>query len=142
MIIILCPYLVALRAVFSKFRLLRWGWLSRDHLAKRVCPRDFSRVFLSSRAVACAGSGRDRSPGVDSGGWAPVRPISSRPDAKLSECAQKAHVFRLSCKIPIINLSELVRGFAIMKARAPAQDATVQPTRALLAVLIWKRANA
>jgi hypothetical protein len=28
MIIILCPYLVALRAVFSKFRLLRWGWLS------------------------------------------------------------------------------------------------------------------
>ena len=45
MIIILCPYLVSLRAVFSKFRLLRWGWLSRDHLAKRVCPRDFSRVF-------------------------------------------------------------------------------------------------
>ena len=28
MIIILCLYLVALRAVFSKFKLVRWGWLS------------------------------------------------------------------------------------------------------------------
>src|SRR3954468_15198457 len=33
-----------------------------------------------------------------------------------SRYAQKASVFRLCCKIPIINLSELVRGFAIMKA--------------------------
>ncbi len=28
MIIILCLYLVALWAVFSKFKLVRWGWLS------------------------------------------------------------------------------------------------------------------
>src|SRR5204863_3700464 len=28
MIIILCLYLVALWAVFSKFKLMRWGWLS------------------------------------------------------------------------------------------------------------------
>jgi len=28
MVIILCLYLVALRAVFSKFKLVRWGWLS------------------------------------------------------------------------------------------------------------------
>src|SRR4029450_5394772 len=28
MIIILCVYLVALWAVFSKFKLVRWGWLS------------------------------------------------------------------------------------------------------------------
>ena len=138
MIIILCPYLVALRAVFSKFRLLRWGWLSRDHLAKRVCPRDFSRVFLSSRAVACAGSGCDRSPGVDSGGWAPVRPISSRPDAKLSECAQKARVFRLCCKIPIINLSEPVGGRGYDESRPVSPLLWVQPVGALLAVLIWK----
>jgi hypothetical protein len=37
---------------------------------------------------------------------------------------KKAHVFRLCCKIPIINLSELVRGFAIMKAGAVVQGAT------------------
>ena len=81
MIIILCPYLVALR-VFEIQTAAVGGAGVRDHLAKRVCPRDFSRVFLSSRAVACAGSGRDRSPGVDSGGWAPTQPISSRPAAK------------------------------------------------------------
>ena len=28
MVIILCLYLVALWAVFSKFKLVRWGWLS------------------------------------------------------------------------------------------------------------------
>ena len=28
MVIILCLYLVALWAVFSKFNLVRWGWLS------------------------------------------------------------------------------------------------------------------
>ena len=28
MIIILCLYVVALWAVFSKFKLVRWGWLS------------------------------------------------------------------------------------------------------------------
>src|SRR5467141_1253202 len=28
MIIILCLYIVALRLVFSKFKLVRWGWLS------------------------------------------------------------------------------------------------------------------
>jgi hypothetical protein len=28
MVIILCLYLLALWAVFSKFRLVRWGWLS------------------------------------------------------------------------------------------------------------------
>ena len=42
---------------------------------------------------------------------------------KWSGCAKKAHVFRLSCKIPIINLSEPVGGFAMMKAaRWPVQD--------------------
>jgi hypothetical protein len=29
---------------------------------------------------------------------------------------EKAHIFRLCCKIPIINLSEPARGFAKMKA--------------------------
>jgi len=44
MIIILCPYLVALR-VFEIQTAAVGGAGVRDHLAKRVCPRDFSRVF-------------------------------------------------------------------------------------------------
>ena len=28
MVIILCLYIVALRIVFSRFKLVRWGWLS------------------------------------------------------------------------------------------------------------------
>jgi len=59
-------------------------------------------------------------------------------------CAQKAGVFRLCCKIPIINLSEFVRGFAIMKAERlfSCRITWMQLIRALLAILIWKRANA
>jgi hypothetical protein len=47
MIIILCLYLVALWAVFSKFKLVRWGWLSGDRLAAHwwIYPRDISRAF-------------------------------------------------------------------------------------------------
>jgi hypothetical protein len=47
MIIILCLYAVALWAVFSKFKLVRWGWFVRDYLAvnRRVYPRDISRAF-------------------------------------------------------------------------------------------------
>ena len=41
-------------------------------------------------------------------GWVPTRRISSQRDAKWSGCAKKARVFRLCCKIPIINLSEPV----------------------------------
>lgn len=33
-----------------------------------------------------------------------------------ARCAQKAHVFKWYCKIPIINLSEPVRRAAMMKA--------------------------
>ena len=33
MLIILCLYIVALWAIFSKFKLVRWGW----HLAPSPC---------------------------------------------------------------------------------------------------------
>jgi hypothetical protein len=44
MIIILCLYLVALWAVFSKFKLVRWGWLSGT-ISLLIYPRDISRAF-------------------------------------------------------------------------------------------------
>ena len=47
MIIILCLYLAALWAVFSKFKLVRWGWLSGtiSLLIGGFIPRDISRAF-------------------------------------------------------------------------------------------------
>ena len=45
MLIILCLYLVALWAVFSKFKLVRWGWLSGTSAYWRIYPRDISRAF-------------------------------------------------------------------------------------------------
>ena len=47
MIIILCLYVVALWAVLSKFKLVRWGLVVRDRLAahRRIYPRDISRAF-------------------------------------------------------------------------------------------------
>lgn len=47
MIVILCLYLVALWAVFSRFKLVRWVWLSGaiSLLTRRIYPRDISRAF-------------------------------------------------------------------------------------------------
>jgi hypothetical protein len=46
MIIILCLYLVALWTAFSKFKLVRWGWLSGSiSLLTGRYPRDISRAF-------------------------------------------------------------------------------------------------
>ena len=46
MIIILCLYVFALWAVFSKFKLVRWGWLLGTVSAGwRIYPRDISRAF-------------------------------------------------------------------------------------------------
>jgi hypothetical protein len=47
MIIILCLYIVALWLVFSKFKLVRWGWLSGTvgDACRRVYSRNISRAF-------------------------------------------------------------------------------------------------
>src|SRR3979411_3225404 len=47
MIIILCPYVVALWAVFSKFKLVRWGWLSGtiSLLVGELYPRNILTLF-------------------------------------------------------------------------------------------------
>ena len=47
MLIILCLYVVALWAVFSKFKLVRWGWLSGtiSIADRRIYPRNISRAF-------------------------------------------------------------------------------------------------
>jgi len=46
MVIILCLYLVALWAVFSKFKLVRWaGCPGRSLCSLAVYPRDISRAF-------------------------------------------------------------------------------------------------
>ena len=36
MVIILCLYIVALWVVFSRFKLVRWGWLSGTEIAVTV----------------------------------------------------------------------------------------------------------
>ena len=36
MVIILCLYIVALRVVFSRFKLVRWGWLSGTEVTVTV----------------------------------------------------------------------------------------------------------
>jgi hypothetical protein len=70
----------------------------------------------------------------------PFRTASARGRSpwtqKVQNARKKAHVFRLCCKIPIINLSELVPGFAIMKADRlfPCRMIWAQPIRALMAV--------
>ena len=63
MIIILCLYLVALWAVFSKFKLVRWGWLSGTVsllVAVISIPdgmsRDSLRLGMSGSATAFAGN--------------------------------------------------------------------------------------
>jgi hypothetical protein len=46
MVIILCLYIVALWLVFSKFKLVRWGWVGNDSGTRwRVYPRNISRTF-------------------------------------------------------------------------------------------------
>ena len=47
MLIILCLYIVALWAVFSKFKLVRWGLVVADNLPAdwRIQPRNISRAF-------------------------------------------------------------------------------------------------
>ena len=52
MIIILCPYLVAL-CVFSKFRLLRWGWLSGTISLGGFILAIFLAFFVISRRRVC-----------------------------------------------------------------------------------------
>ena len=51
MIIILCPYVVVLWAVFSKFKLVRWGWLSGtiSLLVGGFILATFSRFLIISR---------------------------------------------------------------------------------------------
>jgi hypothetical protein len=45
MVIILCLYIVALWVVFSRFKLVRWGWLSGTEIAVTV--------HKTSRRVKC-----------------------------------------------------------------------------------------
>jgi len=96
-VIILCLYVVALWLVFSKFKLVRWGWLSgtisllvggfilaaflalfnyltpsgtlvrTDALGATVFPRPASAGDVRQPHRVCRQRGRDRSSGVDSG---------------------------------------------------------------------------
>src|SRR5689334_8694416 len=54
MVIILCLYLVGLWVVFSKFKLVRWGWLSGTY------PRDVCCAFQLSNAVGTRDGDRPR----------------------------------------------------------------------------------
>jgi hypothetical protein len=51
MVIILCIYIVALWVVFSKFKLVRWGWLSGtvSVLVGVFFSQHFSRFLIISR---------------------------------------------------------------------------------------------
>ena len=157
MVIILCLYVVALWLVFSKFKLVRWGWLSgtisllvggfilaaflalfnyltpsgtlvrTDALGATVLPaeisipdgmnRDQLRLGMSGSPTAFVGNagviGLLASILVWIGCYTAYLWPAGR---KMSGCSKKAHIFRLCCKIPIINLSEPARGFAKMKA--------------------------
>jgi hypothetical protein len=133
--------LVALWAVFSEIQTGAVGLVVRDYLAvsRWVYPRNISRAFKLARATAFAGNAGAIGALTSILVWmgSCTAPISSRPDAK---CAQIARVFRLRCKIPIINLSELVRGFAIMKAvrDAPGQNDVGATDPCGAGLLIWK----
>ena len=69
MVIILCLYIVALWLVFSKFKLVRWGWLSGTvSVASRLPGADSAFWAAAEKAIAWGGrfdrSGNYDAPGV------------------------------------------------------------------------------
>ncbi len=66
MIIILCLYIVALWLVFSKFKLMRWGWLSGTvSVLIGVSDRSSAIPIQSCPVAGVAGRGATTDPTIE-----------------------------------------------------------------------------